>query len=139
VTRRLSPDKPAGEGLLWVDDEAGPLIRPYAMTSGRTRTRHADLDLITVVVATRPALPSDGGFGTVYAEIIALCQRPLSVAEIVASLRLPAGTVRVLLGDLLERALVRWRTPVNVNMAVNVNDLPSVDILKRVLDGIRAL
>jgi hypothetical protein len=122
-----------GDGLLWVDDEAGPLIRPYAMTSGRTRPRHGDLDLITVLAATRPALPSDGGQGSVYGEIMALCQRPVSVAEIAAHLRLPAGTVRVLLSDLLERRLVRRRAP------VNVNQLPSADILKAVIDGIRAL
>ena len=128
-----SPDGLPDQGMLWVDDEAGPLIRPYAMTSGRTRPRHADLDLIAVLMATRPALPSDGGLGTVYAEIMALCQHPVSVAEIAAHLRLPAGTVRVLLSDLLERRLVRRRAP------VNVTHLPSADILKAVIDGIRAL
>lgn len=127
------PDGQPDQGMLWVDDEAGPLIRPYAMTSGRTRPRHADLDLIAVLMATRPTLPSDGGLGTVYSEIMALCQRPVSVAEIAASLRLPAGTVRVLLSDLLERQLVRRRAP------VNVTHLPSPDILKAVIDGIRAL
>ncbi|MEV4417160.1 DUF742 domain-containing protein [Catellatospora sp. NPDC049609] len=127
------PDRQPDQGMLWVDEEAGPLIRPYAMTSGRTRPRHADLDLIAVVMASRPTLPSDGGLGTVYAEIMALCQRPVSVAEIAAGLQLPAGTVRVLLSDLLERELVRRRVP------VNVNHLPSPDILKAVIDGIRAL
>ncbi|WP_246159039.1 DUF742 domain-containing protein [Catellatospora sichuanensis] len=129
---RPAPDDPH-DGLLWVDDEAGPLIRPYAMTSGRTRPRHGDLDLIAVIVATRPTLPSDGGLGSVYAEIMAVCQRPVSVAEVASYLRLPAGTVRVLLSDLLERRLVRRRAP------VNVNQLPSADILKAVIDGIRAL
>lgn len=133
MTVERPPDSPAGDGLLWVDDEAGPLIRPYAMTSGRTRPRFGDLDLIAVVVATRQALPSDGGLGTVYAELMGLCQRPVSVAELAARLRLPAGTVRVLLSDLLERELVRRRAP------VNVNQLPSPDILKAVIDGIRAL
>jgi hypothetical protein len=133
VAQPLPSDGMPGDGLLWVDEEAGPLIRPYAMTSGRTRPRHGDLDLIAVVVATRPTLPSDGGLGSVYAEIMAVCQRPVSVAEIASYLRLPAGTVRVLLSDLLERRLVRRRAP------VNVNQLPSADILKAVIDGIRAL
>ncbi len=51
----------------WFDDEAGPVVRPYAMTRGRTTSaaQHR-LDLIAVVVAephaddaeeTRPSPP----------------------------------------------------------------------------------
>src|SRR5688500_16494263 len=91
--------------LVWIDDDAGPLVRPYALTGGRTRPAQGDFDLIALVVANRPAAPSDGGLGSTYAEIMRLCQQPQSVAEIAARLRLPAGTVRVLLGDLVEREL----------------------------------
>lgn len=81
----------------------------------------------------RAAVPADGWLGSQYAEIMRLCQRPMSVAEIAAHLQLPAGTVRVLLGDLVDRELVRRRTP------VNVLQLPTKDILRAVIDGIRAL
>ena len=36
----------------WFDDEAGPVVRPYAMTRGRTSSQGQHrLDLIAVVVA----------------------------------------------------------------------------------------
>ncbi|MBQ1161307.1 DUF742 domain-containing protein, partial [Streptomyces sp. A73] len=37
----------------WFDDAAGPVVRPYAMTRGRTRSgaEGAQLDLIALVVA----------------------------------------------------------------------------------------
>ncbi|WP_244872488.1 DUF742 domain-containing protein [Catellatospora sp. TT07R-123] len=103
------------------------------MTGGRTRPMHGDFDLIELVVATRPMLSVDAGMGTELAEIIRLCQRPLSVAEVAARLRLPAGTVRVLLADLAERQLIRRRPP------VDLRHLPTQDILRAVIDGIRAL
>ncbi|MEU6395133.1 DUF742 domain-containing protein, partial [Streptomyces sp. NPDC046939] len=46
------------ETQAWFDDEAGPVVRPYAMTRGRTSSaaQHR-LDLIAVVVAESPATP----------------------------------------------------------------------------------
>jgi hypothetical protein len=118
---------------VWIDDDAGPLVRPYALTGGRTSSVRGEFDLIALVVANRPTSPSDGGLGSAYAEIMRLCQQPQSVAEIAAHLRLPAGTVRVLLGDLVERELIRkpFRTP--------AGHLPTDDIFRAVIDGIRAL
>ena len=39
----------------WFDDDAGPVVRPYAMTRGRTRSSadEARLDLIALVIAER--------------------------------------------------------------------------------------
>src|SRR5512134_4122363 len=96
---------------VWLDGEAGPVVRPYAMTHGRTRPSHGDFDLITIVVAAQQTMPADAGFGPEHRAIMRRCQRPFSVAEIASHLDLPVGTIRVLLGDLLDARLIRVRPP----------------------------
>ncbi len=32
----------------WLDEAAGPIVRPYAVTRGRTRPRGEKLDLVTM-------------------------------------------------------------------------------------------
>jgi hypothetical protein len=118
---------------LWLDEAAGPVVRPYAMTSGRTRPSTGDFDLISLVVATRQVAPTDIGIGPEHHAIVRLCQRPLSVAEIAAHLDLPVGIVRVLLGDLLDRELILARAP------QPASQLPSERIFKAVINGLRAL
>lgn len=120
-------------GTVWIDDDAGPVVRPYAVTAGRTRTAGRAFDLIALIVARRPAIPADAGLGSEYAHILHLCQQPLSVAEIATALNLPTGTVRVLLADLVDRELVSTGTPA---MTTHV---PTDDIFRAVIDGIRAL
>lgn len=90
----------------WYDNEAGPLVRPCAMTRGRTRPTGREFDLIALVVSDvpRPAdFPDapDAPVGPEQGLILDLCRgNALSVAEIAADLDLPLGVVRVLLGDL---------------------------------------
>ncbi|MEU3193808.1 DUF742 domain-containing protein [Streptomyces sp. NPDC006992] len=132
----------------WFDDAAGPVVRPYAMTRGRTRSGGTDtqLDLIALVIvddgggaepdavsAAEDALLSDHSFVPEHHDIVALCRSPLSVAEVAAELDLPVGVVRVLIGDLLEAALVRVTRP------VPPAELPDESILREVINGLRAL
>ncbi|GAA5182673.1 DUF742 domain-containing protein [Rugosimonospora acidiphila] len=117
---------------VWFDDAAGPVVRPYAMTSGRTRAT-GEFDLIALVVAMRHTTVSDVGLGPEHLAILRLCQRPLSVAEIAAHLDLPIGIIRVLLSDLLDRELVFVRVP------QPPADMPTDDIFKAVINGLRAL
>ena len=37
----------------WLDAEAGPVVRPYALTQGRTRHTGESFDLVATVMATR--------------------------------------------------------------------------------------
>jgi hypothetical protein len=116
----------------WFDDAAGPLIRPYTVTGGRTRSGNIGLDLLTLVVATASvtdavAMPPE------YGRIVRLCQQPLSVAEVAAYLQLPLPVVKVLLGDLIERRHVMSHSAASVTAA------PDERILQAVLDGIRRL
>ncbi|CAL9286917.1 MULTISPECIES: DUF742 domain-containing protein [Streptomyces] len=121
----------------WFDDEAGPVVRPYAMTRGRTSSagQHR-LDLIAVVV-TEPHADdpeADVTLSPEHVDIVGLCrQAPQSVAELAAELDLPVGVVRVLVGDLVDGELV------HVNRPVPPAELPDEGILRDVINGLRAL
>ncbi|MEV1289715.1 DUF742 domain-containing protein [Micromonospora sp. NPDC049679] len=114
--------------------ETGPIVRPYLMTRGRTEPARGEFDLITLVMA-RPATQTGrpATLSPEQVEIVACCEEPLSVAEIAAQLDLPLGTVRVLLGDLLEAELIDTHQP------LAVADAPPGAILQAVLVGLRAL
>jgi hypothetical protein len=93
----------------WFDEDAGPLVRPYTVTRGRTRSTRPDLNMITMVTALssddQPSLDPE------HRAILASCQSPQSVAEVSAALGLPLGVVKILLGDLVEHGLVTYRQP----------------------------
>lgn len=117
----------------WFDRDAGPLVRPYALTKGRTEPATGTaLSLIDVVVATaeRP-LP---GFrpGPEHRGILGLCHNPIPVIDVATEVDLPVGVVRVLLGDLITEGLLR---------IVPASRQPRTDqrLLRMVLDGLEAL
>jgi hypothetical protein len=116
----------------WLDDAAGPLIRPYTLTGGRTRTDKIGLDLLTLVVALT-SVADAANLPPEYARIIRLAQQPLSVAEVAAYVELPLPVVKVLLGDLIEQQHVIFRS------ATPLTAHPDERILQAVLDGIRKL
>ncbi|MFD9005752.1 DUF742 domain-containing protein [Streptomyces sp. NPDC059582] len=121
----------------WFDDDAGPVVRPYAMTRGRTASaaQHR-LDLIAVVV-TEPHGDDpevDHSLSPEHVDIVELCRgTPQSVAELAAGLDLPIGVVRVLIGDLVAGEFV------HVNRPVPPAELPDESILRDVINGLRAL
>jgi hypothetical protein len=118
---------------IWLDEEAGPVVRHYAMTSGRTKPRRGEFDLITLIMATRTTAQLDASLQPELSAIVRLCQNPISVAELATHMDLPAGIVRVLLGDLLDRGYIRTRSP------APAAQLPNERVFKAVLDGLRSL
>ncbi|MFJ1973401.1 DUF742 domain-containing protein [Streptomyces sp. NPDC087903] len=121
----------------WFDDEAGPVVRPYAMTRGRTTSagQHR-LDLIALVVTEVEAddPEADHSLSPEHVDIVELCRdSPQSVAELAAELDLPVGVVRVLVGDLVHGEFV------HVNRPVPPAELPDESILRDVISGLRAL
>lgn len=139
--RDAEPGSPAAASgvrpLPWFDADAEPVVRPYAMTRGRTggavRLR---LDLIAVVVP-EPAADDpdrDAALSPEHVEIVELCCAvPQSIAELAAGLDLPVGVVRVLVADLVEEELVQVTRP------VPPAELPDVNLLREVINGLRAL
>jgi hypothetical protein len=117
---------------VWLDAEAGPVVRPYAMTRGRTRPT-GDFDLIALVIATQPYSAVHIGLEPEHAAIVRMAQSPISVAEISAHLDLPLGIVRVMLGDLLDRGFILAREP------KPATQMPSQRVLKAVINGLRSL
>lgn len=124
----------------WFDDAAGPVVRPYAMTRGRTRSsaEQVQLDLIALVIAdgedSEEGVHDNHTLAPEHVDIVDLCSRDsLSVAELAAGLDLPVGVVRVLIGDLMEAELVRVTRP------VPPAELPDESILREVINGLRAL
>jgi hypothetical protein len=119
----------------WYDDEAGPLVRLYAMTAGRAQPGSAEFDLMAVVTAD----PDSGSeperaLQPEQRAILHMCrQEPQTVADIASDSGLPLGVVRVLLSDLLAVALIRVTRP------VPPAQLPDASILREVINGLRAL
>jgi hypothetical protein len=119
----------------WMDRSAGPVVRPYALTGGRTGQSDGEvLDLIAIVVAQQPARETNSMDLTPEDRmILGLCRRPVTVTDVTSRTGLPLGVVRVLLADLIKRGRVSVLPP---NRS---EDKPSTELLKEVLHGLRAL
>ncbi len=117
----------------WLDEEAGPVVRPYALTRGRTRPTGESLDLIALVTAIRGIRPDPVDLDPEHFEVLRLCRLPASVADLAADLNLPVGVVRILISDLRDRSLIRIHHPVSPAR------LPDPRILREVVDGLRRL
>jgi hypothetical protein len=117
----------------WLDHDAGPVVRPYAMTQGRVAPAGGEFDLVAFVVATMPDVPPAVHLLPEHHAIIGACWEPVSVVELASKLDLAIGVVRVLLGDLRSAGLVALYEP---PAATQPHD---VDVLKAVVNGLRAL
>lgn len=117
----------------WWDVEAGPIVRPFARTGGRTRPSRDEFNLITLIIATNTDTARHG-LEPEHLVILRMCTgAPLSVAEISARLDQPVAVTKVLLGDLLDMGVVHTRAPIALAEA------PEIHLLQAVLDGIRKL
>jgi DNA-binding transcriptional ArsR family regulator len=117
---------------IWYDEEAGPIVRLYAITGGRTEAPPGDFTLSTVVQRVPGAEPG-AELSLAESTIVRLTERPLSVSEIAARLGLPLGSVRVILGDLRDAGLVA------VPRAREAAERPSMSLLRQVLSGLNSL
>jgi hypothetical protein len=119
---------PGGEG--WLDGDAARVVRPYAVTGGRTSPR-VELDLMSMIVATGSGTGSH--LEPDHEHALSLCRQPASVAEIAARLRLPAVAAKVVLSDLAGWGAVR------ASVRVPASGPDSQLLLERVLDGLLRL
>ncbi|MFI6790970.1 DUF742 domain-containing protein [Nonomuraea sp. NPDC050383] len=118
----------------WLDEAAGPIVRPYALIRGRTRSSGDAFDLIaTVSVVGEPSGEAADELGPEQRLILRVARDPISVADVAVELDLPIGVVRVLLGDLRDNGLISVTSP------SAARPRPSEGILKEVINGLRAL
>jgi hypothetical protein len=123
-------------GDKWGDRDSGPVVRPYALTGGRTEPADGEvLDLIAVVVAAGESAGADDpiSLSPEHRRILGLCREPATVADVASDTALPLGVVRVLLADLIlqGRITVLPQRP--------AGEQPHADLLREVLHGLRAL
>ncbi len=98
----------------WLDAEAGPVVRPYALTQGRTRVSGASFDIVATVLARRARITDPGRLGPEHLAVLHLAQVPTTVVDIASDVDLPLGVVRILLGDLRELGLVTIEAPISM-------------------------
>jgi hypothetical protein len=111
-------------------EDTAQAVRPYAWTGGRTRPS-LDLQLETLVSTTQR-----GRLGSVaeHRSVVAVCDRPRSVAEVAAALSVPLGVARVILGDMAELGLITIHKTVAPD-----DDATQLVLMERVLSGLRRL
>jgi hypothetical protein len=127
----------------------GRMVRPYALTRGRTRS--AAMELAIEALVQRSSLALAPGRPDEQVQLLARADHPISLAELAAYTRLPLGVVRVLVGDLCGEGLLDvvshgLRAAADVDgMDADVPDgepqvaATDLSLLERVLHGLRAL
>lgn len=116
----------------WLDRDAGPVVRPYALTGGRTRPTGESFDLLALVISSETTSTDDLPLEPECLEVLRRCRQPTPVADLASDLDLPLGVVRILLSDMRERGLVTIRPPAR-------NRLTDPQVLKDVADALRRL
>ena len=122
------------------DEPTGALVRPYAVTRGRTRPK-LEIALEALVETTVRGRSTGTGRGTGGGEhqyIAAMCDggRVQSLAEIAARMRLPLGVARVIVADMASDGLVAVYEPTSLE---DETDAVGTELLERVLSGLRRL
>lgn len=108
-----------------------PTRRPRPATDGP----HAAPDEVpweAMVTATRIGLDSRSRLQFEQAQIVELCQRPVSVAEVAAHLRVPVGVARLLVAELRDEGMVTAHVP------TYGGERPSGEVLDRLRAGLRS-
>jgi hypothetical protein len=119
----------------WVDAAAGPVVRPYALTRGRTSYNGELFDMMATVVTRMTGSPDLSRLGPEHVLVLELARSPVTVIDIASDINLPLAVVRILLADLRELRLITIRAPAMNSTGGSVNK----DILRAVLDGLRRL
>jgi hypothetical protein len=116
-----------------LEDDPGPLVRPFAVTRGRAGKELRSLDILTLVMAARSEADITA-LDREYREILRLCRhRALSVAEIGAHMDLLLAAVKVLVSDLIDSGYLIYRSP------QPAAGRPDIKLLQAVLEGVRKL
>jgi Protein of unknown function (DUF742) len=118
----------------WFDRDAGPIVRPYAVTKGRTAPSSGSyVGLIDVVVAVgETQVQGDVRLNREHRRILSRCRQPVTVVDLASDIDLPVGVVRVLLSDLSQYGALRV-------VATPRGPVTNERLLRDVLDALQAL
>lgn len=116
----------------------GRLVRPYAMTGGRTGDDIPLIALEALINATPAGMNAKHQFRWEAARIIELSRQHTALVEIAARLDVPVGVVRVVVADLAHRGAVQITDPPS-GVTTNLDGYMYVNLLQRVLDGIKSI
>jgi uncharacterized protein DUF742 len=130
--RHHTPPPPGSPAPPSETGQGSSLVRPYAVTGGRTKPRY-DLPIEALISAAPYPRRDITTLTPEYKAIIDLCRNWRSVAEVSALLRLPLGVARVLIADMAHEGLVR------VHQSPFTEGQPDLQLLERVLVGLRKL
>ncbi|MGH3757421.1 DUF742 domain-containing protein [Actinophytocola sp.] len=115
----------------YVGPKGSAIARPFLQTRGRV-VADTDLPIEAQVVSTTRGIARHRQLSFERGDIVKMCIRPLSVAEVAASLNLHLGVVRVLVTDLsADGDLAVHEAPVDASYDVNT--------LLRVIRGLQAI
>jgi Protein of unknown function (DUF742) len=123
---------PGVAALFDLPEQSSSLVRPYAVTGGRTKPSY-QLQIEAMVSASHYDARDLSVLSPECQSILGYCRDWRSVAEISAVLRMPLGVARVLIGDMAMEGLVR------VHQAEHGHGRPDLNLLERVLSGLRKL
>lgn len=115
-----------------IEDE-GPKTRPFVVTGGKTKS-NATVRIETIV---EPAGPN-GKARFEKADLLAMAsERPISVAELSAHLKLPIGTTMTLVGEMIDEGLLSAHAIVETAEPTSVAS--NIDIMSRIIKRVQEL
>jgi hypothetical protein len=123
--RKFAPAPPQGGA-------GSALVRPYAVTGGRTKPK-TQLQIEAMVAASHYEARDLSALSPECQAILGFCRDWRSVAEISAVLRMPLGVARILIADMAVEGLVR------IHQLDHARGRPDLNLLERVLSGLRKL
>jgi hypothetical protein len=130
--RKMSGGPAAPRPRPGADGEKSSLVRPYAVTGGRTQPRYK-LQIEAMVATSSYEARDLSVLSPECQAILGFCRDWRSVAEISAVLRMPLGVARVLVADMAVEGLVR------VHQIDHSHGGPDLNLLERVLSGLRKI
>lgn len=108
------------------------VVRHFTLTAGRA---HTDVEIPLEATIRRLSLvdgtPEPGG---VHGQILDMCDTK-SLAEVSATMAMPIGVARVLVGDLVQQGLLRVQATITDDSSFDERR----DLIERTLRGLRSL
>ena len=132
VDSGVSAQNDSRGGRATADGGGSSLVRPYAVTGGRTKPRY-QLEIEAMVAASHYEARDLSVLSPECQAILGFCRDWRSVAEISAVLRMPLGVARILIADMAVEGLVR------IHQLDHEQGRPDLNLLERVLSGLRKL